>query len=199
MISLRERKKTAVRDALIAQALRLFRERSFDGVTVDEIAAAAEVSRRSFFRYFPNKEAVLLGRRQDQLARFRELLGKTKGFDSVRAACLALADEYVKMRAQILEERAIVAASASLSAHDLEVDRAFEAAIEGALGGGRRAKICAAAVVGAIRVVLEEWAERGGKLDLRAVGTEALDLIAPVAPPKFGDRQRTESTRSTHP
>ncbi|MGZ3476618.1 MAG: hypothetical protein ACXWUG_22425, partial [Polyangiales bacterium] len=90
-------------------------------------------------------------------------------------------------------------ASASLSAHDLEVDRAFEAAIEGALGGGRRAKICAAAVVGAIRVVLEEWAERGGKLDLRAVGTEALDLIAPVAPPKFGDRQRTESTRSTHP
>lgn len=197
MISLRERKKTAVRDALIAHALRLFAERGFDGVTVDEIAAAAEVSRRSFFRYFPSKEGVLLARRQDQLARFRELVGRQKGFESVRRACLALADEYVLMRAQILEERTIVAASSSLSAHDLEVDRAFESAIEQALGGGRRAKICAAAVVGAIRVVLEEWAERGGKLDLRTVGSEALDLVAPVAPPVH--RSRSESTRSTHP
>jgi AcrR family transcriptional regulator len=56
---LRERNKAATRGAITAAALRLTREQGPGGFTVDQVAAEAGVSRRTFFNYFPSVEAAV--------------------------------------------------------------------------------------------------------------------------------------------
>jgi len=58
--SLRERKKAKTRLAIREHAMALFKDQGYDKTTVEQIAAAAEVSPSTFFRYFPSKEEVVL-------------------------------------------------------------------------------------------------------------------------------------------
>ncbi|TDC99358.1 TetR family transcriptional regulator [Nonomuraea deserti] len=57
---MRERKKRRTREALIAAAVELFRRQGYEVTTVAQIAAAADVSTRTFFLHFPTKEDVVL-------------------------------------------------------------------------------------------------------------------------------------------
>ena len=74
--SLRERKKLATRRALRRVALDLVAERGFAHVTVDDIAEAADVSTRTFFNYFPSKEAALFGTDPDRVAELRDAVAR---------------------------------------------------------------------------------------------------------------------------
>jgi AcrR family transcriptional regulator len=57
---LRERKKAKTRAVIQQHAFELFGDQGYEGTTVEQIAAAAEVSESTFFRYFPTKAAVVL-------------------------------------------------------------------------------------------------------------------------------------------
>lgn len=61
----REQKREETRRRLMREGQRLFAEQGFDRTSVDEIAAAAGVSRRTFFHYFGTKEEVVLSRHDD--------------------------------------------------------------------------------------------------------------------------------------
>jgi AcrR family transcriptional regulator len=67
---LRERKKRAAREGIASTARRLFAERGFDAVTVAEVAAAADVSEKTVFNYFPTKEDLAFAGREEGIAQF---------------------------------------------------------------------------------------------------------------------------------
>jgi AcrR family transcriptional regulator len=78
-LGLRERKKLKTREEIAAAAMRLFRERGFDAVTVAEIAREADVSEKTVFNYFPSKEDLIVHRGQEKTAALIERLRASDG------------------------------------------------------------------------------------------------------------------------
>src|SRR5437868_12473955 len=93
--SLRQRHFDRTRAALVAAALDLFGERGFTATTVEEIAARADVATRTFFRYFPTKEAVLFHNMEEKLTKLRAQLAERPAgepaHESLAAALAGLA------------------------------------------------------------------------------------------------------------
>src|SRR4051794_32714478 len=92
---LRERKKAMTRLALEDAALALFASKGFDHTTVDEIAEACDVSRRTFFRYFASKGDIFSGGKDGHAPEMFTLIAgrpaDEPALDSLRATVLALA------------------------------------------------------------------------------------------------------------
>ncbi|MFI6216553.1 TetR family transcriptional regulator [Nocardia brasiliensis] len=81
--------------AVVDQALRLFAEKGYEATTVDEIAEAAGISRRTFFRQFRSKEDVIFADHESQLARAAEFLAATPG-DPWEIVCEAVVQVFVR-------------------------------------------------------------------------------------------------------
>ena len=77
MSNLRERKKTALRATIVRAAVKLFVERGYDAVNVEEIAYASMCSRSTFNRYFGTKEDVLFPDVPDLIAGLQEEFDNT--------------------------------------------------------------------------------------------------------------------------
>ncbi|MFC3995370.1 TetR/AcrR family transcriptional regulator [Nocardiopsis sediminis] len=144
---LRELKKARTREALVDAALRLFAEQGFGATTTEEIAAAADVSQRTLFRYFPTKEDIILDVQDETEETFRLKLADRPTaehpVDSLLAALTAtwseldpqslnahlrimrLADESPKLLAAHLQRSAVnLNLLASLIAHRTGTDTA---------------------------------------------------------------------------
>jgi len=152
---LRDRKKARTRALIREQALRLFAGQGFEATTVEQIAAAAEVSPSTFFRYFPAKENVVTDDGIDALVMglFREQPPELGQVAAVRAAVASA------LAALPAAERARFGASARLgwSLHQTgEIARTIEAlAAAVAQRAGREHgdftdRILAGAVLGAV-------------------------------------------------
>ncbi|MFJ6673361.1 TetR/AcrR family transcriptional regulator [Actinosynnema sp. NPDC091369] len=89
--TLRERKKQRTREALVDTALRLFTQRDFDSVTLDELCDRVEVSKRTFFRTFASKEEVAMAPYEDMWKAFIDEL-ETRPVDARRSILQVLQD-----------------------------------------------------------------------------------------------------------
>ena len=156
---LRERKKAKTHQAIQEAALRLFRAQGYEATTVEQIAAAAEVSPSTYFRYFPTKEDVVIHDALDPIlfASFAEQPAELSPIQALRASMAtvfgALTSEELaleferqelivavpELRARMLDDLATtfrgfaeaLAARVGRSADDLDV-RAFAGAVLGA-------------------------------------------------------------------
>lgn len=181
---LRERKKNELRRELHRVALELFRRQGFEATTIDAVAAAAGVSRRTVFRHFPSKEALVFEGYAERLGRFSALAKRVPGdasaLSAVRRASLEIAREVQADRVAMLAQRRVVQASPALVAYELELDRGWLATIEQVLAAelpAFEARIWAGATFGAIRAALTTWFEAKGRVDLAKVGERAFDVL----------------------
>ena len=186
---LRERHRRRTEAVLEEAALRLFETRGFDLVTVDDIAAEADVSRRTFFRYFATKEDVVLAdqpRRQEEL---REALAARPPGEPVltalRHAVLSLADAHEQDRDRLLRRARIVRATPSLQVRSVGTMRAWEQAVTDMVAEqlgvdplvDLRPGVVAAATLASLRTAISLWVTGEGRGDLRGLVTQALDLL----------------------
>ncbi len=179
--SLRERKKLATRRALRRVALDLIAERGFAHVTVEDIAAAAEVSPRTFFNYFPSKEAALFGTDPDDAAALRERVARgapgqpvldalrtvVAGGVSARAAELAeLGGDPAEWLRRMKELRADPQLRAAQAAQMAKLERALVEGIAERLGADPERDpypgLLAAVAAGVFRSSMSFWAASGG-------------------------------------
>ena len=97
-ISLRARKKAAALAKVIEISHLRFHEKGFDATTIDEICAAAMISKRTFFRYFQDKESLIFPHREERLADFILFLEAhhkaSNPFDVLRAATASMGEKY---------------------------------------------------------------------------------------------------------
>jgi AcrR family transcriptional regulator len=136
---LRERKKQQTRLELARAAVRLFEARGYDAVTVEDIAAEANVSRRTFFRYFDSKDEVFIIDPEGKIAAMRIALREgppeESTLDALRRGSLALMEAYwdseltlAVLRLIEREPKALAAAMAyqvrmgDALAHELAID-----------------------------------------------------------------------------
>lgn len=186
--TLRERNKARARSEIATAALRLFADRGFEGVTVDEIVAAAGVSRRTFFRYFETKEDALLADYPELNIRLTETLdsrGREEPIEAVRAGLHRMADWYVERSEAVLERSRVIRDALHLAARNLEFlsqwERAIACTLAGPLGqdpSDLLPRTAAAAVVGAFRAGLTQWVRSSCAEDLHLLTDRALDLVA---------------------
>ncbi|MGH8975330.1 MAG: TetR family transcriptional regulator [Acidimicrobiia bacterium] len=186
---LRERHRRRTAAQLEEVALRLFVERGFDATTVDDIAAAAEVSRRTFFRYFASKEDVLLADHPKNLAALREALAARPPSEPIltalRQALMSMSGSYEEDRERLLRRAKLMRTTPSLQARSLMLQREWEQAVcemvAEHLGvdahGDLRPAVVAATMLGALRAAFGMWLEGGGKAHLPGLVAESLDLL----------------------
>ncbi len=177
----RERKKEATREALIQAAYARFQERGFDAIPIEAIAEAADVSRRTFFRYFPTKEAIVFPRQAERLAFFRRLLEDAPpGMTGVRRACMETAEAFALAREEFMAQGRIIRRSHTLIAYEASLDVQWEDAVSTHLSQTMeplQARLLAGGIMGLVRAVLRIW--RGGdcREDLEALGETAFALL----------------------
>ncbi|CAI9120055.1 NTP transferase domain-containing protein [Brytella acorum] len=175
VLTLREIKQSRVRATLIEQAMHLFAERGYDDVTVDEIAAASGISRRTLFRYFPTKGDVVFAWTETMTDVLREMVAQASRSDRPGPAmCHAFATVIDRVGNTPEEGFAfvkLIEQSPALRQHSLRKYAAWEESIieawRGHLPQGENrflaSRVLARSSIAAFRSALDEWLRQEGR------------------------------------
>ncbi|WP_240746903.1 TetR family transcriptional regulator [Cryptosporangium phraense] len=174
---LRERRRLATSAEIEAAAFALFEQRGSEHTTVDDIAAAAGVSPRTFFRYFPTKEDAVLGVKRAFFETVSESFAR--GLDLAGATAEALAEfsagDSVPLR-RMMQLRCLCKVDDNLRQASLVLDseqcrlRQEEVAAAGGAQAALRARIAVETLTVVLNAALDEWATR-------RVAGEPADLV----------------------
>lgn len=183
---LRERKRQETLRRITDVGVRLFIENGFENTTIDEIAAAADISRRTFFYYFKSKDDVLLsmqGGMGDMIAdALRAHPGGTSPMEALRNAILQASvpfdtENLIAIdRAMRSSEAVRLRKQASYIQHEQTV---FAALRERWPAPERETalRLLAMTAIGAIRLSLEQFSAEDGKRPLIALLSEAFGAL----------------------
>lgn len=164
-VGLRERKKQRTYQAVSDAAIAMFLERGFDKVSVAEVAAAADISKPTLFRYFPAKEDLVLHRfadREDEAA--RTVGSRADGESPLEAlhrhfrAGLEARDPVTGLcdDPDVLAFHRLLYGTPALVARLHAYQGRSETALAHALGDGLAARLAAGQIVAVLRILAEE-------------------------------------------
>ena len=183
---LRARKRTETAKRIRQAGIRLFMERGYDATTLDDIAAAADISRRTVFHYFRSKEEILLSMRASADGGIAPAMRKVppggRPVDAARAALAAVCAQYRTEELRVVDQ--LMRASETVQARK----QTFYIAREKALLAALRErwpepeqetvlKLVAMVSVAAFRHALDTFNLEGGKRSLATVLVEAFDRL----------------------
>jgi AcrR family transcriptional regulator len=191
----RERKKLETRQALEQAALRLFAEQGYEQTTVEDIAEAADVAVRTFFRYFSSKQDVLFGDVvTDRVKRLRTELAARPPTESPLESVVAVMDmldfDGPDEEQQILARMDLMRQQPSFVGRYLEIiDDMRQAVVDfvaGRTGLDPRRELYPTLVAGACAVswdaALKIWVESGATLSLPELRREAFAALSAGLP-----------------
>ena len=179
--AIHERKRQAVRSYLSEVALELLTDREFEAVTVDQIAAAAGVSRRSFFRYFASKEDVVLQYLDQMAERLRDaIVARPPGETAIAAVHAALRPTVAAYAADANRTLAVVRLlqrSPALRARELESRQRLRELVAEAIGrrlgldhrADLRPRLLAGIALVPFDVAITTWVEGRSGDDVHAI------------------------------
>ncbi|MFD4115614.1 TetR/AcrR family transcriptional regulator [Streptomyces niveus] len=186
-LGLRERKKLKTRVAIREATYRLITDQGYEATTVEQIAAAAEVSPSTVFRYFPTKEDIVLTDEFDPVmeAAIRARPADEPPLESLRAvlrqaveAILADQSEELLQRSKLMLE--IPAVRARMTETMAETSLLLSRAVADRTGrdeGDLEVRVFTASVMAALREVTIYWAEHDQKENLAVLVDRALDSL----------------------
>ena len=186
--------RAELRRELVAAAARLFTERGYDETTVDDIAAAAGVGRRTFFRYFRGKEDALSPDHERGLARIAEVFDTAHPDEPLRSLALRAAEtvfelytddaEVARQRFALIREVPALRdrEAASVQHYRRLLTRELTARMAGEPDGELRAAVTAAALVAAHNQALRRWLADGARSRHVPACVEHFRTVAPMLP-----------------
>jgi AcrR family transcriptional regulator len=186
---LRERKQQQTRERLKRAAMALFLERGFEAATIDDIAAAADVSRRSFFHYFASKEDVVAAWQEDAaaalvagiLARPADESMLTAAENAIAAAVKRIDPTEAAAMSRLKRDNPALHARDQLKYEKLERALADGLAQRAGRKSDRlKARLVAMIATGAMRVGGESWIGEGAREKPEAFVKRTFDAIRAI-------------------